>query len=196
MAITRITFSGIMVVFFVAFFTSVPITSAQGPAMSPGGSTPLSPSATAATPSGDCTTALLNTSDCLTYVEAGSNLTKPDKGCCGELAGLVDSNPICLCQLLSHSSAFGVQIDENRALGLPKVCRVSTPSVSLCAEVGIPIGAPAASEESGASSSPEGLTGGPVIAPSTTKNGASSIMTGFNLVFLTGLSILALPFFL
>ncbi|MBA0757719.1 hypothetical protein Gotri_020787, partial [Gossypium trilobum] len=45
----------------------------------------LGPSAEA--PTADCFTNLLNLSDCLTFVEAGSNLTKPVKACCPELAG-------------------------------------------------------------------------------------------------------------
>ncbi|XP_043725880.1 non-specific lipid transfer protein GPI-anchored 2-like [Telopea speciosissima] len=142
MAITKITFSALTIVLFIAFLTSFPITSAQAPSMSPSG-------ATAEAPAGDCTTALLNMSDCLTYVEVGSKLKNPDKACCPELAGLVDSNPICLCQLLGNSSSFGIQLDTNRALGLPKACKITTPSVSLCAEIGIPIGAPEPSGGSG-----------------------------------------------
>ncbi|KAJ4972121.1 hypothetical protein NE237_005220 [Protea cynaroides] len=180
MSTTRISFSSITIILALAFLTIFPISSAQAPAMSPG-------APTAATLSDDCTTALLNMSDCLTYVEDGSNLTKPDKPCCPELAGLVDTNPICLCELLGNSSSFGIQVDNNRALGLPKVCRVSTPSASLCSEVGIPIGAPTA-EGSGGSSPKASTPGGSAMSPST-KNGASS---GFYFVFLIGLSCLVL----
>ena len=83
-------------------------------------------------PSTDCFTALTNVSDCLTYVEDGSKLAKPDKGCCPELAGLVESNPICLCQLLGNPNASPVKLDYNKALKLPSVCGVSTPPVSTC----------------------------------------------------------------
>ena len=92
----------------------------SGPAPGPGGL--------------DCLTSLANVSDCLTYVEAGSNLTKPDESCCPELAGLVESEPICLCQLVAGNAteSFGLEIDMKKALKLPSVCGVQTPPVSLC----------------------------------------------------------------
>jgi hypothetical protein len=80
-----------------------------------------------------CFTAITNMSDCLTFVEDGSKLTKPDKGCCPELAGLVDGNPACLCHLLGNSeSIIGIKINVNKALKLPTVCKVTTPDISLC----------------------------------------------------------------
>ena len=97
---------------------------------------PAPETATAPSPgSNACFTALLNMSDCLTYVQDGSNQTKPDKGCCPELAGLVDSNPICLCQLLGNPDSVGIKIDLNKALKLPSVCRVTTPPVSTCSGI-------------------------------------------------------------
>ncbi|CAL5354187.1 unnamed protein product [Camellia sinensis] len=94
----------------------------------------------------DCMTNLLNMSDCLTYVQAGSNLTKPGKACCPELAGLVESNPICLCQLLGNTSAIGIQIELKKALNLPTVCAVETPPISTCADAGYPVPGPMSSE--------------------------------------------------
>ncbi|KAF1872148.1 hypothetical protein Lal_00033802 [Lupinus albus] len=92
-------------------------------------------SATAPSPDGDgvggCFPALVNMSNCLTYVEDGSNLTKPEKGCCPELAGLVDSNPICLCELLGKPDFVGIKINFNKALKLPSLCDVSTPQLAL-----------------------------------------------------------------
>ncbi|XP_047975390.1 non-specific lipid transfer protein GPI-anchored 2-like [Salvia hispanica] len=91
-------------------------------------------------PALDCFTYLLKLSDCLTFVEEGSNLSQPAPGCCPELANLVDTQPICLCQLLgdpSHSQ-IGISVDLNRALQLPSLCNVITPPVSLCAAIGIP----------------------------------------------------------
>ena len=82
--------------------------------------------------SNGCLMALANMSECLTYVEDGSKLSKPDKGCCPELAGLVDSNPICLCEMLGKPDSIGIKIDLNKALKLPSVCGVTTPPVSTC----------------------------------------------------------------
>ncbi|KAL1555126.1 non-specific lipid transfer protein GPI-anchored 11-like [Salvia divinorum] len=100
---------------------------------------PTSPEAPA--PSLDCFTYLLNLSDCLTFVEKGSNLTQPADGCCPELGNLVDTQPICLCQLLGDPSQVGISVDLNRALKLPSLCNVTTPPVSLCAAIGIPVSA-------------------------------------------------------
>ena len=106
-------------------------TTAQAPAPEPA-AVAFGPSAEAPTP--DCMTNLLNLSDCLSYVTAGSNQTKPDKACCPELAGLVESSPQCLCYLLDKNATagYGLDIDMKRALNLPTVCHVSTPPVSLC----------------------------------------------------------------
>ncbi|XP_052156117.1 non-specific lipid transfer protein GPI-anchored 12-like [Oryza glaberrima] len=90
-----------------------------------------------------CLTALLNMSDCLTYVQNGSRARRPDKPCCPELAGLVESNPVCLCKLLSGAGdSYGIAVDYSRALALPAICRVSTPPVSTCAAFGfnVPMG--------------------------------------------------------
>ncbi|KAE8724876.1 Non-specific lipid transfer protein GPI-anchored 2 [Hibiscus syriacus] len=129
--------------------TAVPTPSTEGsttsPASEPAGAVAFGPSPAAEAPTPDCMTNLLNLSDCLSYVVAGSNLTKPDKPCCPELAGLVESSPQCLCYLLdkNKTASYGFNIDMDRALKLPKVCHVSTPPVSLCSVVnGGPTGAP------------------------------------------------------
>ncbi|XVE59750.1 hypothetical protein DITRI_Ditri05aG0072400 [Diplodiscus trichospermus] len=69
-----------------------------------------------APPAPGCFSTLLNLSDRLTYVEAGSNLTKPDNACCRELAGLVESSPQCLCNLLdkNKTASHGLDIDMKR----------------------------------------------------------------------------------
>ncbi|RWV90702.1 hypothetical protein BHE74_00012976 [Ensete ventricosum] len=84
-------------------------------------------------PALDCTGAMLNLSSCLTYAEAGSNLTRPGKGCCRGLAGVVDMEPVCLCQLIGDNDVFGVAIDTTKALTLPTACRVDAPPATLCA---------------------------------------------------------------
>lgn len=101
---------------------------AQSPAPAPAPTEVVAPS-----PEPDCLTALADLADCLSFVDQGSNLTKPDPACCPEVADLVKSQPVCLCELLSNSTQFGISIDENRALELPSLCRLKTPSVSLCA---------------------------------------------------------------
>uniref|UniRef100_A0A452ZDQ6 Bifunctional inhibitor/plant lipid transfer protein/seed storage helical domain-containing protein n=1 Tax=Aegilops tauschii subsp. strangulata TaxID=200361 RepID=A0A452ZDQ6_AEGTS len=81
-----------------------------------------------------CLNSLLNMSDCLPYVQAGSKARAPDKPCCPELAGMVGSNPVCLCELLSGAAdSLGIAVDYARALALPGVCRVATPPITTCA---------------------------------------------------------------
>ncbi|CAH2065525.1 unnamed protein product [Thlaspi arvense] len=96
----------------------------------------------------DCMPNLLNMTDCLSYVTVGSggDPAKPDKACCPELAGLVDSSPQCLCYLLAGDMAaqYGIKIDKAKALKLPGVCGVVTPDPSLCSLFGVPVGAPEA----------------------------------------------------
>ncbi|KAE9462048.1 hypothetical protein C3L33_06018, partial [Rhododendron williamsianum] len=106
-----------------------PAPQAPGPETSTGTGAP-GPSTVAGGPGPsaglDCMTYLYNMSDCLTYVVEGSNLTAPDKACCPELAGLVDSHPVCLCQLLgTNTSSYGFQINFQKALKLPSVCSTS-----------------------------------------------------------------------
>ncbi|XBJ11170.1 hypothetical protein VPH35_015913 [Triticum aestivum] len=84
-----------------------------------------------------CLNSLLNMSDCLPYVQAGSKARAPDKPCCPELAGMVGSNPVCLCELLSGAAdSLGIAVDYARALALPGVCRVATPPITTCAAMG------------------------------------------------------------
>ncbi|KAJ6798835.1 putative xylogen-like protein 11 [Iris pallida] len=132
---------------------------ARGPAPTPmmmGGGGPAPAPSPALPGNMGCDDALLNVSACLTYVESGSNLTAPDTGCCPALASLVDNQPICLCQLLSSSDAFGIPINTTKALKLPASCRIQTPPLSLCAVAGIPVASPAGSV------SPAPASGGPM----------------------------------
>ncbi|XP_016433305.1 non-specific lipid transfer protein GPI-anchored 2 [Nicotiana tabacum] len=158
-----------------------PMGAASGPSMA---MAPAAPS-----PGLDCLSVLVNMSSCLTFVEQGSNLTKPDKECCPELAGLVDSNPICLCQLLGDPDKLGVQIDINRALKLPNICTVETPPVSTCAALGIPVAAPTASDELVPALSPGGFASSPT-SENNDKNAAQTmafskmhIVLGFGIMF-------------
>ncbi|XP_057953736.1 non-specific lipid transfer protein GPI-anchored 2-like [Malania oleifera] len=149
----------------------------------------------------DCLTSLYNLSDCLTYVEQGSNVTKPDKACCPELAGLVESKPQCLCQLIGNSSSVGLEINVTKALALPTACSVSTPPVSLCSAIGIHVGVPSPSVTPPSSSETALPPGSPSPAGSATTpssenspSGASSIADS-QLACLVGLAFAFLPTF-
>ncbi|XP_020113610.1 non-specific lipid transfer protein GPI-anchored 2-like [Ananas comosus] len=139
-------------------------------------------------PGPDCMTAVLNASDCLGYVTPGSKDRRPDKACCPELAALVDSQPVCLCQLLNGTAAaaYGISIDTARALALPKACRVDTPPLSLCAAIGFPINfGPSPAPSPGTSPLLPGST--PTAPPSGADRGIRGLRA-VDLAFLAALS--------
>lgn len=200
----------------VAFLAAVSWASTQGPAMAPTQhSAPMHPVApvpvqhVAAPPpiqqvepappvespegvpgpaSNDCITAVTNLTGCLSYVSAGSTVTTPDKECCPALAGLLDSNPICLCQLFGSAKNYGIDIDINRALKLPSVCKLTTPPLSTCALLGIPVPAPT-SADSGLvmPGAPSMSPSSPISAPPES-NEAHSCYRISALLFFIGLS--------
>ncbi|CAH9070673.1 unnamed protein product [Cuscuta europaea] len=153
----------------------------------------------------DCMTELLGMSDCLTYVEAGSNLTKPDKGCCPELKDIVNNHPVCLCKLLAdpNNNSVGIAIEVKKALNLPTACKIDSLSPSLCSVLGINVGVPAPSPAEGPSSgkahaadagSPSSATGGSgglASSPSAGKGASAAPKTTF---FHLCHSLLALAF--
>ncbi|KAG8078266.1 hypothetical protein GUJ93_ZPchr0007g4326 [Zizania palustris] len=115
----------------VAVALAAGMAAAQAPVGAPAPAAGISPA---------CMDAVLNMSDCLTYVTNGSTARRPDAPCCPELAGLLGSNPVCLCQLLAGgASSYGMSIDYKRALALPGICHLTAPPVSACAVFGVPV---------------------------------------------------------
>ncbi|KAI3678158.1 hypothetical protein L6452_37440 [Arctium lappa] len=153
-------------------FAGIPCLEAQSPMGSPMMS-PTSP--TTMGPAPDCITALSNVSDCLSFVQVGSNMTAPDKACCPEFAGLLESNRICLCELAGSSESYGV--DLSRALMLPDACKVEIPSLDSCPAT--PTSAP---EPSSTGEAPGSSAGGPVpdggAAPGPAKSGTGGGSNG------------------
>ncbi|CAL9234450.1 unnamed protein product [Arabidopsis halleri] len=120
------------------------------------GQTPPAPEPVAADgPSSpaNCLVSMLNVSDCFSYVQVGSNEIKPEAACCPELAGMVQSSPECVCNLLGGGASprFGVKLDKQRAEQLSTICGVKAPSPSLCSVLGFPTISPAGSEDSAGS---------------------------------------------
>ncbi|XP_021720631.1 non-specific lipid transfer protein GPI-anchored 2-like [Chenopodium quinoa] len=147
-----------------------------------------SPAEGPGTAGSDCMSLIYNMSDCLTYVEKGSKSAKLDKNCCPELAGMLDTNPICLCQMLGKNKDFPIDLDLKKALKLPSVCGLQTPDVSLCSVAGYPVGAPSAGGPSSAplaGMSPDagGMSPEAAGGDSAGKNGASS-SAHFNVAYL------------
>ncbi|KAJ0988598.1 hypothetical protein J5N97_006954 [Dioscorea zingiberensis] len=80
----------------------------------------------------DCSSALLNLADCLSFVQEGSKLEKPQGHCCSGLKKVVKEEPTCLCEAFKQSSSFMVKLNMTKAFTLPHACGVSTPSLSNC----------------------------------------------------------------
>ncbi|XP_010557492.1 PREDICTED: xylogen-like protein 11 [Tarenaya hassleriana] len=160
-------------------------------AQSPPAPEPSSAAADGPSPPANCLRRMLNVSDCLSYVQVGSNETKPDGACCPELAGMVESSPECVCNLLGGgaSARFGVKLDKQRAMELPSVCGVAPPSPSLCSVLGFPADSPAGSEGSSSDSQTSSEGGG-------NKNGSSTVQIFAGLVLRTLLllvGVIAIP---
>ncbi|PKI56539.1 hypothetical protein CRG98_023065 [Punica granatum] len=76
-----------------------------------------------------CTSSLLGLTPCLSYVSGNSST--PSSTCCSRLAGIVQSQPQCLCLLFNgRASSSSYNINQTLALALPGACNVQTPPVS------------------------------------------------------------------
>ncbi|KAJ0987371.1 hypothetical protein J5N97_005727 [Dioscorea zingiberensis] len=95
----------------------------------------------------DCSDAILNLADCLSFVQVGSSVEKPEGKCCSGLKKVVKEDVSCLCEAFKRGADFGVKINMTKALALPHSCGVRTPSISNCkiAVAGGPSSAPAPS---------------------------------------------------
>ncbi|XP_028555477.1 non-specific lipid transfer protein GPI-anchored 2-like isoform X2 [Dendrobium catenatum] len=87
---------------------------------------------TTAQSSSSCQSALLSLSPCLNFISGKA--TTPSSSCCTQLSSVVNSEPQCLCALLSGDvgSGLGISINKTQALELPTVCKVQTASISQC----------------------------------------------------------------
>ncbi|XP_031371902.1 non-specific lipid transfer protein GPI-anchored 2-like isoform X2 [Punica granatum] len=81
-----------------------------------------------------CTSSLLGLTPCLSYVSGNSST--PSSTCCSRLAGIVQSQPQCLCLLFNgRASSSSYNINQTLALALPGACNVQTPPVSRCSSM-------------------------------------------------------------
>ncbi|KAL6518697.1 hypothetical protein OROHE_017747 [Orobanche hederae] len=137
---------------------SLPFTNAQLPTANTLQLATVVPIKVSSSPGPDCFTDVADLADCLSYVEGGSNMTKPDPSCCPEMSNLLNTHPTCLCELIANSTKFGLSdINVDRAIGLPSFCNLIKGSpVDLCEAIGIPvtISAPPSPSEAAAKPSP------------------------------------------
>nr|ACN40219.1 unknown [Picea sitchensis] len=92
--------------------------------------------AVAQAPSG-CSSALVSLAPCIGYVTGSA--PKPSDRCCSGLTNVVNTNPVCLCQLFSGGNNVGVNVNQTLALAMPAACKVSTPPLSSCKAAGVPV---------------------------------------------------------
>ncbi|XP_064985375.1 non-specific lipid transfer protein GPI-anchored 11-like [Musa acuminata AAA Group] len=126
-------------------------------------------------PSPDCSSALLDLADCLSFVENGSTVAKPEGQCCSGLKKVVKEDVICLCEVLKQGPSLGVNL--TKALTLPSACKLSTPPFSKCniSIAGVPAAAPAPTPSLGSpSSSSSSSSSVPTGAPSPSSPGKSN----------------------
>ncbi|MED6205510.1 hypothetical protein PIB30_018292 [Stylosanthes scabra] len=117
-----------------------------------------------------CTTALVNLSPCLNFIQGKSS--NPGSGCCTQLANVVRSEPKCLCQVLGGgaASSLGITINQTQALALPSACKVNTPPVSNCKEAASsPAESPNSGNASGGGSGTEATTDGGISSGNSIK---------------------------
>ncbi|XP_058085371.1 non-specific lipid transfer protein GPI-anchored 11-like [Magnolia sinica] len=93
-------------------------------------------------PAPDCLSVLVEMADCLTYVQNGSTVSKPEGGCCSGFKSVLKKTPICLCEAFKNNNNLGIALNMTRAMMLPAACGVSTPPLSNCGAAGVPSAAP------------------------------------------------------
>ncbi|KAI3996374.1 hypothetical protein MKX01_026842 [Papaver californicum] len=103
---------------------------------------------TAPAPAVDCSTVIFSMADCLTFVTSGSNVTKPEGGCCSGLKTVLKTDAQCICETFKNSGSLGIVLDIKKAMTLPAACGVSAPSLDKCGLALSPGGAPAQSPRS------------------------------------------------
>lgn len=80
-----------------------------------------------------CTNVFISLAPCLDYVTG--NVSNPSSSCCSQLAYVVSSQPLCLCEVVSGAAstiAASFNINQTRALALPTSCNIQTPPLTTC----------------------------------------------------------------
>ncbi|CAM6020158.1 unnamed protein product [Sphagnum balticum] len=110
----------------------------------------------------DCSTSITELQACLPYVQISTGPPPAlPASCCTALSSVQQSQPVCLCELLSQlNDSAQLGINGTKALGLPKDCNVDTDINKCPALLGSPVSSPA-----------------PAVAPATSPGPPSSPAT-------------------
>ncbi|CAL9050382.1 unnamed protein product [Musa banksii] len=139
--------------------------------------------------SSSCSSAIMSLSPCLDYITG--NASTPSSSCCSQLSSVVQSEPQCICTLISSgassASSLGITVNQTQALALPSACKVQIPH-SQCNAVSGPSASPARP-----STSPSGV--GSKSNPATSTDSSDGASAGVPLALLLSLvAIGAYPF--
>ncbi|KAL2922603.1 Non-specific lipid transfer protein GPI-anchored 2 [Bienertia sinuspersici] len=79
-----------------------------------------------------CPGALTSLTPCLSF--STGNSSAPSSSCCLELANMLQTAPVCLCNVLNGvgAEALGAFLNRTIARALPTSCNMQTPSISQC----------------------------------------------------------------
>ncbi|PHT80463.1 hypothetical protein T459_18515 [Capsicum annuum] len=131
-----------------------------------------------------CMTTLVGLSPCLNYVSGNSST--PSSSCCTSLAGVVQSNPQCLCMLVNGGgSNLGIAINQTLALGLPSACNLQTPPLSRCNAANGPTASVPASSPTGSTTPSDSSN----EIPATPSGTGSNCFMAINDPFLMAMSL-------
>ncbi|CAN6181407.1 unnamed protein product [Urochloa humidicola] len=128
-----------------------------------------------------CSSVMMTLSPCMDFIS--SKAPTPGISCCSVLAGVVQTDPRCLCMVLDGTATnFGISINQTRALDLPGVCKVQAPPISQCTAVPAapaptPSSKSAATEEERADAAADGPSGNGTSRSTNSKNAASLMAT-------------------
>ncbi|KAI3997922.1 hypothetical protein MKX01_038813 [Papaver californicum] len=130
---------------------------------------------TSVTAQSSCTNVIIGMAPCLTYITGNSST--PSSSCCSQLTNVVQSQPQCLCSILSTGAgaALGLPINRTLALALPTACNVQTPSIGRCSAANGPANSPVASLSP--ADSPTDTSDAPSSTSSPAGNGSKSVPT-------------------
>ncbi|KAG0541804.1 hypothetical protein BDA96_02G049300 [Sorghum bicolor] len=131
-----------------------------------------------------CSSVMMTLSPCMDFIS--SKAPEPGISCCSVLAGVVQTDPRCLCMVLDGTAtSFGISINQTRAMELPGVCKVKAPPISHCTGVqGAPAPTPSneaataeGEEVEATADSPKGYGASMTESSTNSKNAASLMAT-------------------
>ncbi|RWW82623.1 hypothetical protein BHE74_00008900 [Ensete ventricosum] len=144
--------------------------------------------ASASAQSSSCSSAIMSLSPCLDYITG--NASTPSSSCCSQLSSVVQSEPQCICTLISSgassASSLGITVNQTQALALPGACKL--PNLVMAWHEMRAVSGPSASPAT-PSTSPSGV--GSKSNPVTSTDSSDGASAGVPLALLLSLVAIA-----